>query len=922
MPTTRNGGWLNGGGMMAGRIRDFDWSATALGAIGDWPQSLKTAVQDVLASDSPMVLLWGPQFVQIYNDGYAALMGARHPAGLGQDTRACWREIWAVNAPIYERVRAGETVNFENALHPIDRGGGIQDAWFNLSYSPVLDDAGHLSGVLVAVNETTDAVLAGRSLRESEARSHRLIEDFAQATWETDAAGLIVADSPSWRAYTGQSLEEWLDSAWIRAIHPDDRAFAEAQWREAVTSHVNLNAEFRLRHAASGGWRWTNVLATPLLAEDGTVRKWVGMNIDIDVRKRAEQSLRESEDRQAFLLKLSDALRAQPDEDGATDLAMRLLADKLDVDRCFVATMDWAAGKSSVTHQYRRPGLPEVPQVLRNADFPSAAGQVSTKTIVLHDTASEPGLSERDRQSFAAMQFGAVIGASVRRGEENPIWTMAVVSKEPRRWTDGEAALVQDVAERTWTMIERARSEASLRESEDQYRVLFNSIDEGFCTVEVLFDADQQPVDYRFLQINPAFLRQTGLVDAVGRTMLELSPDHEQHWFEIYGRIALTGEPARFESRAASLGRWYDVYAFRVGDPQDRHVAVLFRDILERKRAEAALRASEERFRLIVENASDYAIFIVGPDGIITDWHEGAEAVFRYTSEEIIGQPFDVLFTPDDRDNGVPAEELRIAAAKGKADNIRWHVRKDGSRVFIEGVVTALRDQEGGLAGFLKIGRDATQKHAADERQSLLRDELQHRVRNTIGMVRSIARRTAEGSATVGEYARHLEGRIAALARTQTLLTREPGSGVNLSTLILDELLVQAPAEDRLTMEGKDVRLSSKAAEVVTLAIHELATNAVKYGSLSTPHGRVDVRWTEELRDGDPWLSLIWTEQGGPYAPAPVKTGFGTELILHRVPYELNGDAGLDYSAGTLKARISFPLVEGDSILQTHDRIG
>ena len=127
---------------------------------------------------------------------------------------------------------------------------------------------------------------------------------------------------------------------------------------------------------------------------------------------------------------------------------------------------------------------------------------------------------------------------------------------------------------------------------EEHYRELFDRIDQGFCTIEVLFDDRGTAVDYRFLEANAAFVAQTGLDDVVGRRVLEMIPNHDDHWFQIYGRVALTGQPVRFEQESHALARWFDVYAFRIDAPADCHVAVLFSDISKRKAAETALSAA------------------------------------------------------------------------------------------------------------------------------------------------------------------------------------------------------------------------------------------------------------------------------------------------------------------------------------------
>src|SRR3954451_23652699 len=123
--------------------------------------------------------------------------------------------------------------------------------------------------------------------------------------------------------------------------------------------------------------------------------------------------------------------------------------------------------------------------------------------------------------------------------------------------------------------------------SDGRYRSIINSLDLGFCVVEMKFDASGSPVDYKFVEVNEAFVNQTGLDDATGKWMRTLAPEHEQHWFDIYGQVALTGEAVRFENKADALDhRWYDVHAFRMGPSKAHQVGILFNDITERKKAE------------------------------------------------------------------------------------------------------------------------------------------------------------------------------------------------------------------------------------------------------------------------------------------------------------------------------------------------
>ncbi len=242
----------------------------------------------------------------------------------------------------------------------------------------------------------------------------------------------------------------------------------------------------------------------------------------------------------------------------------------------------------------------------------------------------------------------------------------------------GASKVLRDVTE-------QKRAAAALRESEDRYRTLFESVDEGFCIIEMIYDEAGRPIDYRFLETNPAFKAQTGLHDTVGRRMRELVPAHEQSWFDTYGAVARTGEPARFTNEAAALGRWYDVYATRLGGPESDRVAVLFDDVTERRRTEAALRASEARYRFLGESLQQQ-IWTAEPDGQLDYVNRFVLDYFGRSIEAMLGAGWQDAVHPDDLadvaerwghsiQTGEPYRtEFRLLRASDQT--YRWHVAR------------------------------------------------------------------------------------------------------------------------------------------------------------------------------------------------------------------------------------------------------
>ena len=581
--------WPRGSQGMAVRIRDKNWAETPLGPITRWPQSLKTVVDLMLASPSMMSLVWGAEAIHLYNDSFTALLREHHTTSLGKSAFETFARSRGVFAADIAAGMAGSSARLLAQRYPVLRNGRLQDAWFDVDYAPVHDETGSVAGVIWTLKETTTRVLAERALRESEARHRLLLGAWAQAIWETDPNGVVVADSPSWRAHTGQTLEEWLGYGWLDAIHPNDRAYAERQWREAIAARGLVDAEFRLR-APDGGWRWTNVRAAPVIGGDGQIEKWAGINIDIDVRKRAEaalaeseelrrlavesggmgtwrwdlrekviwgdqaflalwgfppsnasrhlsdftdrmsphgqaemgdmvtraieagevfdgqlavvsgptsgrwvrwrgraesqrpwivngvsfdvieqrardERLRESEERQTFLLKLGDSMRAADDADEVIAIAARLLGERLAASRIVFAEIDEAAGVANIRPGWTADGAQQHPAVLRLADFGGPLlDDLKAGRVVRYDEVGAPPYARSDLAALAAIGIQAGLSVPLLVGGRFVV-NLNVHQHEPRRWSESEIMLVEQVAERIWAAVQRARAEASLRES-------------------------------------------------------------------------------------------------------------------------------------------------------------------------------------------------------------------------------------------------------------------------------------------------------------------------------------------------------------------------------------------------------------------------------------------------------------------------
>lgn len=310
------------------------------------------------------------------------------------------------------------------------------------------------------------------------------------------------------------------------------------------------------------------------------------------------------------------------------------------------------------------------------------------------------------------------------------------------------------------------------------------------------------------------------------------------------------------------------------------------------------------RLAAIVANSDD-VILSKTLQGIITSWNGGAERIFGYSAEEIVGQHISTIIPPE-----LMNEEKEIIARLARGERIEHfetvRVAKDGRRVHISLTVSPMRDSEGRIIGASKVARDITDRKRAEETQRLLIDELNHRIKNTLATVQAIATQTLRRAANPAQFVDSFNGRIRALARAHGLLTGSSFQGAEIADIVREQLLLGSENEQRISWNGLQVTLEAQPALHLALVLHELGTNARKHGALTTPHGRVFVQWHVQAHNGRN-LQFSWREAGGPNVTPPLAQGFGSVLIENSLR-AYGGEVIVTYAESGLECEINLPL--------------
>jgi len=372
-------------------------------------------------------------------------------------------------------------------------------------------------------------------------------------------------------------------------------------------------------------------------------------------------------------------------------------------------------------------------------------------------------------------------------------------------------------------------------------------------------------------------------------------------------------EFAALRSRLQNEGRWSGELSHICKDGRevfvdsrmqlrgDGTVLEVNRDITAHKGIEAALRESEQRLRYLasIVESSDDAIVSKNLDGIVTSWNTGAERVFGYTAEEAIGQPITIVI-PEDRQN----EERDILNRIRRGERIDHFEtirrRKHGSLIVISLTVSPVKNAEGKIVGASKIARDITEQKRSQEQIATLAREAEHRSKNMLANVQAAVNLShADSSQGLKEA---IEGRIQALANVHSLFIESRWIGADLSKIATQELAPYSEMDEtRAHVDGPSVLLEPNAAQAIAMTLHELATNAAKYGSLSKPKGRVDLTWVHKP---DGRLILQWIEAGGPAVQMPTRQGFGSRVIKKLIE-QLKGNTRFDWRPEGLVCEIT-----------------
>ena len=539
---------------------------------------------------------------------------------------------------------------------------------------PILDAQGDIADSVMVFHDVTEQRRNDDTIRESEKRFAALVRASAQAVWVADAAGAMVEFSPTWSAFTGQTVEEMKGWGRLSAIHPDDHATVKSEWKKAIAARSPIHLEYRLRHV-SGEWRWTTMRAVPLLDDEGAIRSWVAMNTDITERRAAEERLRESENRKSAILNAAlDAIITMDHHGKVTDF--NPAAEKI-----FGYSSRDAVGKLLETliipERLRERHREGMKHYLATGEGPVLGRRIEMPALRADGTEFPVELSISRISNIEPPMFTATLRditqrkqaeREVKLGRERLELALAAGGLGDWEWnTSDDIVLLSPRAAEIFGLSELTTTWAQMREvlhPEDRERA-------QLAVEKALADRSDYDTEYRVIR-----------------------DDGELVWVAARGRGRYT-EHGRAEGMSGVVT-----------------------DVTEHKRAE------EMRSRLAaVVESSDDAIISMDLNAIVTTWNKGAEQTFGYDAAEMVGKSITILIPPG-RENEEPAILARLVNGERIEHYETVRVSKDGTPLHVSLSVSPILNAQGQIVGASKISRDITARKHAEEALRHSEDEL------------------------------------------------------------------------------------------------------------------------------------------------------------------------------------------------------
>ncbi|MCA9311319.1 MAG: PAS domain S-box protein [Phycisphaerales bacterium] len=560
------------------------------------------------------------------------------------------------------------------------------------------------------------------------------------------------------------------------------------------------------------------------------------------------------------------------------------------------------------------PGFPDAYRQLLTG-FPVSAGLgccgrsiIQNELTCVEDTLSDP-LWEEGRDVAREFDIRSCWSHPIRSPEGHVLGTLAAYGRDPRLPTSDELSHLEHAANIAGLAIDRRRIEDELRQSRERFELALEGTSLGLWDWDV--NENRVYVDERWAEM----LGYT--VDEIDRTMESREalihphdlPAVRRAWHDhLDGRTESYQAEYRMRSRDGSWiwiqDRGQVVRRDREGRPLRATGTHL--DITERLASERQLRELNRMLLLHIEN-TPMAVIEWSPDFIVRRWTPQAERTFGWRADEVLGRHFsDWRFVHED-DEEMVIRRVRELQKTGRLTLRNRNYDREGRVLHCEWYNSCLFDDAGKPVSFLSLVLDVTERARADQQQAMMVAELNHRVKNNLATVLSLADQTAAHTDSIETFRASFVGRISALVRTHSLLAETRWRGMHLAEmarLTLDAF--RMPGTPRIHTAGPNCLLPARAASPLCMALHELATNAAKYGALSVPEGCVSVAWDITGPEDEPeTLTLTWVESNGPEVTSPTRSGLGTMLIRDAIQFELNGEVSMEYPPEGFRYRVS-----------------